>query len=139
MSAAPWIAGLIGRPYLRGGTGPECFDCRGLVAWVLREHYRLPVPALLQGRPEHRLAGALGPTEPLAGWRCLPGETPREADILVLRGRGAHVGIFVPYGELGLLHSVEPPAVATGVRFDPLEALLAGGFSRPALWRYLGG
>lgn len=128
-----WVAGLVGRPWIAGGKGPVGFDCRGLVAHVLREIYRLPVPTLLDGddRVDPRESTAA------AGWRTVTG-APREADVLLVHStKGAHVGVFVRYGRLGVLHSVQPPAAAHGVRFDMLDDLRCS-FVRPSIWRHLG-
>ena len=128
-----WAAQLIGRPWAAGARGPSAFDCRGLVAHVLREIYRLPVPTLLDG-DDH--ADPRASTE-AAGWRTVAGP-PREGDVLLVHAsRGAHVGVFIRYGRLGVLHSVQPPAAATGVRFDMLDDL-RGAFNRPSIWRHLG-
>lgn len=34
---------LLGKPWVRGASGPECFDCWGLVKWCLNE---LSIPIL---------------------------------------------------------------------------------------------
>lgn len=128
------LASLIGRPWHPNACGPVAYDCRGLVAHVLEHHFALPVPPLL--RAEAAAAAPLLGAEVAAGWRPVAAG-PQAGDVLVVRGRaGAHVGVFVHYGSLGVLHSVEPPAAAAGVRFDRLDNLLAAGFARPTVWRH---
>ena len=131
------IAALIGRPWSPGATGPAAFDCRGLVAHVLRALGR-PVPVLIAGGPPPSFAAArAGAAED--GWRPVPAAVPPlEGDVLLCYGAaGAHVGVFVRYGRLGVLHAVQPPAAAAGVQFHLLADLLAAGaFGRPSVWRH---
>jgi len=127
------IADLIGRPWQAGAEGPLAFDCRGLVLHVLREHFNLPPPRLMQTP-----AGAIAIADRDA-WRPQHRrDAPRAGDILLCySATGPHVGIFVSYCGLGVLHSVEPPSAMSGVCFHALDALLAGGaFGRHSVWRH---
>jgi peptidoglycan DL-endopeptidase CwlO len=70
----------VGRPYCWGGTGPECFDCSGLVqrAWGMAG-VRLP-----------RTAGAMA-----SALSEVPLEEVRAGDVLWWPG---HVGIYAGHG-----------------------------------------
>lgn len=134
-----WIVELIGKPWRAEAGGPDAYDCKGLVSHVLREHLRLPVPTLLDvAAPRDFIDARSSALE--AGWRPVAGRVAREGDVLLVHAaRGAHVGVFVRYGtRLGVLHSVQPPAMATGVRFDRFDDILVGGFGRPTIWRHCG-
>lgn len=124
-----WAAGYIGRPWRREA------DCRALVRDVLLEHFALHVPALLGVDVPTDFAG-VRQAATQQGWRPTA-DAPAEGDILVVHGAdGAHVGVFIQYGPLGVLHApggVDKPA---GARFDELRDLLASGYSRPQVWRY---
>lgn len=134
---------VIGLPWKPNATGPHAFDCKGLVAHVLGRMGKPPPSLLVLPRDE-----SLATARPLAdvracvateGWRPTT-EPPHEGDVLLCYGAGgAHVGVFVRYGTLGVLHSVQPPATPSGVRFDRLDDLLIGGaFGRASVWRYEG-
>jgi cell wall-associated NlpC family hydrolase len=78
---------LIGRPYRFGGSGPEAFDCSGLVFYVHRQLGReVPRTALTQFRLAKRIDRQ----------QLRPGD-------LVFFGEGSpevtHVGVFVGDGE----------------------------------------
>jgi hypothetical protein len=129
------ISSLIGLPWQANAVGPLAFDCKGLVRYVLEKHFDLPTPTLLCATPT-TLAGVRESAE-RQGWRPTPGDA-REGDILLCYGPGgAHVGVFVHYQGFGVLHAVQPPAMASGVCFNPLPDLLIGGaFGRASVWRY---
>ena len=78
---------LVGRPYRFGGSGPDAFDCSGLVFYVHRQlGFEVPRTALTQ----FRIARRVDKTQ------LLPGD-------LVFFGDGTpevtHVGVFVGDGE----------------------------------------
>lgn len=127
------IPSLIGRPWRLNASGPEAFDCKGLVCYLLENCFQLEPPPLLKISPT-----ADQKVEKCTGlWRTYKGPH-KPSDILVCYGKtGPHVGIFVKYGRLGILHSVQPPGVITGVCFHELEQLQFGGtFGRFSFWRH---
>lgn len=125
-----WAASLIGKPYRAGATGPEAFDCLGLVRHYFRARHGVELPDydLHKSTAEdlHRFTRA-------TGWRRCAG-APCEEDLLLMMGiEGRHVGVVTATSEgLGLLH-------ATGkgdrgcVVWQPLNTLL--GYRHPEVWR----
>lgn len=127
-TSAHWVAAYIGRPWT-----PEQ-DCRALVRQVQLERWGRDVPALLKPVP---LAdwSAVREAATQQGWEPVDG-TAREGDILVVHAaEGAHVGVFVHYGVLGVLHAQGSRTRPGSVRFDTLAALLCNGYGRPQIWR----
>ena len=74
-----------GKPYLWGGTGPNAWDCSGLVQWAFRQAgVQLP-------RTSQQMAHA-GMRVPL--WAMSPG------DVVVLNSDASHVGIYMGFGQV---------------------------------------
>ncbi|KAA0022103.1 NlpC/P60 family protein [Antrihabitans cavernicola] len=74
-----------GKPYEWGGTGPNAWDCSGLVQWAFHQAgVNLP-------RTSEQMAHAGYPV-PL--WALSPG------DVVVLNSDASHVGIYVGFGQV---------------------------------------
>jgi cell wall-associated NlpC family hydrolase len=85
LTALGWAATQVGKPYRWGGTGPNAWDCSGLVQWSFRQAgVRLPRTTWQQAK--------VGVPVPLAS--LAPG------DIVVVNRDGSHVGIYVGFGQL---------------------------------------
>jgi cell wall-associated NlpC family hydrolase len=85
LTALGWASTQMGKPYRWGGTGPNSWDCSGLVQWSFRQAgVRLPRTTWQQAK-----AGLPVPLEALA-----PG------DIVVVNRDGSHVGIYTGFGQL---------------------------------------
>jgi peptidoglycan DL-endopeptidase CwlO len=108
----------IGKPYRWGATGPEAFDCSGLVRWAYAQAgLALPRTSREQwwaGRPVD--AGGLRPGD-LVFWATDP---TNPATI-------HHVGIYV--GQALMVHA---PHTGAHVRVDPLRQGGYAGATRPA-------
>jgi cell wall-associated NlpC family hydrolase len=105
----------LGDPYLYGGTGPNAWDCSGLV------------------QAAYAAAGVTLPRTSEAQYAALPrlpaGATLQPGD-LVFFGTAAdvhHVGIYVGNGQM-----IDAPHPGTVVRLDPIARSDAMGASRPA-------
>jgi len=115
MSAQPpsWAAPYLGKPFRRDASGPDAYDCYGLVVAVLRDHWGLETPALEGAHlleTHARLAAAL--EAPECPWAQV-GDPATPGDVLTfLAGAGAelHVGIVVAEG--WMLHAREDEGVA---------------------------
>jgi peptidoglycan DL-endopeptidase CwlO len=108
----------LGKPYRWGATGPEAFDCSGLVRWAY-EQAGLALPRTSReqwwaGRPVD--AGGLRPGD-LVFWATDP---TNPATI-------HHVGIYV--GQALMVHA---PYTGAQVRVDPLRPGGYAGATRPA-------
>ncbi len=96
----------LGKPYVRGGDGPEVFDCSGLTSYVYRqfgvELARTTTGQYLQGRPVSRDELELG-------------------DVLVFqntyRAGISHVGIYI--GQGNFIHAANS---RSGVKISDLDS-----------------
>ncbi|HEY5858594.1 MAG TPA: NlpC/P60 family protein [Aldersonia sp.] len=74
-----------GKPYLWGGTGPDAWDCSGLVQWAFRQAgVNLPRTTWQQA--------VVGLPVPL--WALSPG------DVIILNRDASHVGIYAGFGQV---------------------------------------
>ena len=74
-----------GKPYLWGGTGPDAWDCSGLVQWAFRQAgVNLPRTTWEQAE--------VGMPVPL--WALSPG------DVIILNRDASHVGIYAGFGQV---------------------------------------
>lgn len=115
------IAAYVGKPYQLGGEGPDVFDCRGLLRAVLRDHFSVELPALLN-EPVAMMAGQLG-----AGlWQIV--QVPGHGDGVLMRGgNDPHVGVYLEGPAPGVLHAWEG---ARQVVWTPIDRLRLIGFCR---------
>ncbi|MHA7274457.1 C40 family peptidase [Arthrobacter sp. TMT4-20] len=74
--------GLVGSPYVYGGTSPGGWDCSGFVQWVYAQH-GIDLPRTSQAQ-----MGALTPTS-----------NPQPGDLVIQNG-GGHVGIYIGGGQM---------------------------------------
>ncbi|MFC9787537.1 C40 family peptidase [Rhodococcus sp. NPDC127528] len=74
-----------GKPYLWGGTGPNAWDCSGLVQWAFRQA-GVQLPRVSQ---DQAWAGTPIPFAAMA-----PG------DIITFRAANDHVGIYAGFGQV---------------------------------------
>lgn len=124
-----WAAPLIGLPYKQGASGPDAFDCVGLVRYYFRERHGVVLPGYELGEGPERLAGFIRAT----GWRPVKSD-PAEDDVMVMVGfEGPHVGVLVQCSlGLGLLHAQGNNAKGQ-VLWQPLDTLVT--YTNKQLWR----
>lgn len=130
-------ARLVGRPYRRGATGPDAFDCWGLVRTVSQARHGVDL-APLEVAAATSQAGALRAAIRAGGWCPVPGagvaHAARDGDLLQLRNAGnglMHIGMVVDVApaDRRLLH-------AEGSATDPTPGVICEPLG-DALWRYL--
>ncbi|MGC4963120.1 C40 family peptidase [Gordonia sp. DT218] len=94
----------IGKPYKWGGTGPNSWDCSGLVQWAFRTAgIQLPRVSQQQARVGHAIPfGALAPGDIMIFWRD-----------------ASHVGIYAGFGQV--FNAYGPNGVPIG--FTPLDRM----------------
>lgn len=125
-----WVASVVGKPYLAGASGPEAYDCLGLVRAYFRDVHGKQLPDYHLNDPtEAGLAEFIKATQ----WRIVSGQ-PVTGDVMTMEShQGKHVGIVVRSNEgLGLLHAAGKIDKGS-VCWQPLDTLIA--FRRKQLWR----
>ncbi|MEU8453403.1 C40 family peptidase [Streptomyces griseoaurantiacus] len=101
----------LGRPYVWGATGPNGFDCSGLMQWA----YAQAGVGLPRTSQEQRYAG-----------RQVPLSEARPGDLVLYRSDASHVAMYVGGGQV--IHAPYPGAV---VRYDPVGMMPVSAVTRP--------
>jgi cell wall-associated NlpC family hydrolase len=118
VAAAPRSAGeraldaartKVGAPYVYGATGPNAFDCSGLVVWAYRQA-GLSLPRTSQAQ--------LGAGRPVAYADLRPG------DLISFNG-GSHSALYAGNGQI-----IHASTAGTPVRFAPISAMAFAGARR---------
>jgi len=123
---AHWAEAYIGTPWANGASGPDAYDCWGLVRTVYAKQLAIGLPAV--DVDAHKIAlvcRVVSDIKSSLAWR--PVTSRREYDV-VLMGRARiphHVGVCAADG---VLHAVE----GAGVVLQTERSLIAHG------WRVLG-
>lgn len=130
-----WAAKYIGLPWRLGASGPDAFDCWGLVRHVQKEHFGIEMPHLNVYQCDNKEEiNALLRSSP---WKRSSDET-KEGDVVLMYGAdGPHVGIVLEIdGIAGCLHAIGSVKSNGSVVFTQrLEDLSALGFARLQFWR----
>jgi len=108
----------LGKPYLWGGTGPDAFDCSGLVMMAYRA-VGIDIPRTSQQQ------WLWGPRIPAS--QVQPGDLVFFAGGDGTRTAPGHVGIVIGNGMM-----IEAPSPGLQVRISPYTNSGAIGFTRPA-------
>lgn len=126
MSAhTPDYMDLLGLPFVRGGRGPDAYDCYGLV----KEMFKRAGKEV----PDFASPGTLEEIEALIAdnhhhWRRVPIGTAGAALSFRVEGYGAHVGYMLSNDRF--LHAWEPTGVTTerltGGTFKPIASYVYG-------------
>jgi len=137
--APHWAEQYLGKPWVLGTSGPDTYDCWGLVRAVLREQFTIDVPAIIvpdcAGLAVVREAMAQFQHHPeLQRWQ--PVAAPRHGDGVQMSAARTpwHVGIWLDVDGGGVLHCLE----GAGVIFTPPAALRNAGWRRCSYWRFVG-
>ncbi|MFI6869603.1 C40 family peptidase [Nocardia sp. NPDC050406] len=97
MAALGLATTQTGKPYLWGGTGPDAWDCSGLVQWAFRS-VGIDMPRTTWQQAETGLNVPVGAMQ--------------LGDVVILNGDASHVGIYAGNGQLFNAHS---PGVPIGL------------------------
>lgn len=88
------VADLIGKPYVRGGRGPDAYDCAGLVVEVMRRRgidLRIPETPEAEDAQRHAMREILS-----AQWVDVPRAFP--GCLVFFKGTPGHVAVMLsPY------------------------------------------
>lgn len=133
--ATRWETDYLGRPWQSGATGPDAFDCWGLVRRVQRDVYGRDLPAIGVDAVDLRAVVTAFASHPeRAHWERV--EAPAEGDcVLMSRARDpSHVGLWLNCNGGGVLHALR----GSGVVFSSLSALRRDRWARIEFYRYVG-
>lgn len=101
----------LGSPYVWGASGPNAFDCSGLMQWAYAQAgVRLPRTSQEQMN---------------AGTRVPPAEA-RPGDLVVYRSDASHIAMYVGGGQV-----VHAPYPGARVRYDPVDMMPVTAVTRP--------
>ncbi|MEV6011620.1 NlpC/P60 family protein [Streptomyces sp. NPDC051976] len=102
---------MVGAPYVWGATGPNSFDCSGLMQYS----YGRAGVALPRTSQEQMNAG-----------RHVPLDQARPGDLVIYRGDASHVAMYVGGGQV-----VHAPYPGARVRYDPVGMMPITAVTRP--------
>jgi peptidoglycan DL-endopeptidase CwlO len=102
---------VLGAPYVWGATGPNAFDCSGLMLYAYRQA-GVELPRTSQEQMD------AGPRVPL--------DQARPGDLVIYRGDASHVAMYAGGGMV--IHAPYPGA---RVRYDPVDMMPVTAVTRP--------
>lgn len=129
-----WAEAYIGKPWVKGATGPDAFDCWGLVQSIYAARYGLALPRVdLETYSPREVARVLAFHPERARWEHV--ESPKEGDAVLMSHAmdPSHVGIWLDTPPGGVLHSVR----GAGVLFSTRDALRMNRWGRLEFYRCL--
>ncbi len=130
-----WAEAYIGKPWVKGTSGPDSYDCWGLVQSIYASRYAITLPRVdLETYSPREVATVLACHSERARWRHV--ESPQEGDaVLMSHARDpSHVGLWIDVSPLGgVLHSVR----GAGVLFSTRDALRKNRWGRLEFYRCL--
>lgn len=107
----------LGDPYVYGATGPDTFDCSGLVQWAAKQ-VGVSLPRTSQ---EQWTSGT-----PVTADQLQPGDLVFSAGSDGTASSPGHVGIYAGDGQV-----IEAPHTGANVRVRPLSQMSPTGYRRP--------
>lgn len=113
--SAPWIDAALGKPYRAGATGPDAFDCWGVVRGFLRDR-------------------GIDATTHVSGWKflgCAVTDARRVGDVVLTDGPDGRQGVAVCVSVSPMRFSTALPDA--GVVIVPSRAL-AGSVQAAYRW-----
>lgn len=118
-----WAEEYIGKPWANGATGPEAYDCFGVVKAVYRDRLRVEVQTVdVNALKTLEVARAMRDYDYSAWEQVVAPEQEFDVIEMSLNRKPHHVGVFV---DGGVLTSVE----GSGVIFQTLSSLKRHGWN----------
>lgn len=127
-----WVECYIGKPWLFGATGPDGYDCYGLVRAAYRDFLSTDLPVIAVNHAPLSIRHAIRNGQ--GGWRPTQNDV-RDFDVVMMsHGKHPHhVGLWV--GPDRVLHAVE----GAGVLCQPLSSLRMNGWHVLGFYRHEAG
>ena len=127
-----WAESYLGCPWVAGESGPDAYDCHGVVRAVYRDRMGIDLPVV----PADALS-ALSIARAMRSYDYSEWEEVqapwRDLDVvqMTLSSRPHHVGVYLALDGGGVLTAVE----GAGVIFQPLSSLARHGWSITNVYR----
>lgn len=106
-----WAAQYLGKPWVSGASGPDAYDCYGLILAVYREQYGVDLPLLnVDATRSLSIAKAMRDYE-YGDWQ--PVDAQCEGDVIQMghARHPHHVGLWLDSDGGRILHSLEGSGV----------------------------
>ena len=100
----------IGDPYVWGATGPNAFDCSGLVMWA-HQQLNITIPRTSQDQ--------------IAGGHAIARKDLQPGDIVAFYGNASHVGVYAGHNKV-----VHAPYQGQSVSESSLDSMPYYGATR---------
>ena len=130
-----WATTYLGKPWRVASSGPDAFDCWGLVVDIQRRLDGRELE-LIHTNPDNlrHLIRTIRDHPIRQQWQ--PVATPREGDIALMRQsrHPVHVGVWLEVDGGGILHCAQ----ACGVVFQNLHSLRLCGWHIESFYQYVG-
>lgn len=124
-----WVTDYLGKPWASGESGPDAYDCYGLVRAVYRDRFGIDMP--LVSADATKLLSCLHVAKNYADYQKWEEvDAPQEGDVLLMgcARHPHHIGVMV---EDRILHSVE----GAGVLLQPMDSVKAHGWNILKIYR----
>jgi cell wall-associated NlpC family hydrolase len=135
-----WAVSLQGKPWIAGKSGPDSFDCWGLVRYVQKVHFERETPEIGVDAVDRFDRSAVSEmfknSEELKNWEVVTFQ-PAEGDVILLSHskEPIHIGVVIkPNGLTGVLHCVRK----VGVIFTSIQDLGISGWHSQRIYRWKG-
>ena len=122
----------IGRPWVAGAQGPDCFDCWGFVRYVLKHEYGYNVPQV-NVNPDN-LRDVLHAFKSDPAFQAFEEvKKPENGDVVLMRQakHPVHAGLWLDSDGGGVLHCVRE----SGVVFQTIRSLNLCGWFLDSFYR----
>ncbi|MPS48554.1 NlpC/P60 family protein [Methylobacillus sp.] len=130
-----WAGQYVGTPWVKGGQGPNGYDCWGFVRFVQQKHFDRALSHIDADADSYReVITAIEQTEERHSWVQV--QKPAEGDCVLMAHAKypSHVGVWLDVDGGGVLHCVR----GEGVVFSSMSALKLAGWGKVEFYQYVG-
>jgi hypothetical protein len=125
----------VGKPFLKGGQGPDAYSCWGITRACQRVVFERELPLVLVDETNTRAVIEAIAASPLHEQAEIVAR-PAHGDLVTMsrHDHPRHIGVYLALDRGGILHCYEK----AGVRFDTIATLAALGWYRLKFHRFAG-